>query len=126
MRWLSYLLLALRRFVSWRSSEAFIQWKLRLLLLCMQAIPLISAVHWILELNFVSPNPHGLALLVVLPLVVGNEIILSRHRPEKYARDFAALPRAHRAAVYLTAALLVAVVFILPFIVHKLELGRWL
>ena len=126
MRWLSYLLLALRRFVSWRSSDAFIQWKLRFLLLWLQAIPLISAIHWILDRNFVSPDPHGLAVLVVVPLVVANEIVLSRHRPEKYARDFEALPRAQRAAVYIAAALLVALVFVLPFFIHRLELGRWL
>jgi len=124
MRWLSYLLLALRRLVSWRSSEALTEWKFRALLLWLQTIPLIMVLVWILDANFILLNNYVAAALVVLPLLVLNEKILSSYRPEKYARDFDALPRAQRAAVYVAAALLVALVFVLPFIVHKLEYGH--
>ena len=124
LRWLGYLLLALRRFVSWKSSEAFIEWKFRTLLLWMQAIPLIAAVHWILDAHFVSLNRYVAATLVVLPLLVVNETVLSRYRPEKYARDFEALPRVLRVVLYTAAVLLVVLVFTLPFILHWLEFGH--
>ena len=124
MRWLSYLLLALRRLVSWRSSEAFTEWKFRFLLLWLQSIPLILVLVRILDAYFLILNKYVAAALVVLPLMGLNEKILSSYRPEKYARGFDALPRAQRAAVYIAAALLVILVLSLPFIVHKIEYGH--
>jgi ABC-type molybdate transport system permease subunit len=124
MRWLSYLLLTLRRFVSYRSSKPFIEWKFGFLVLLLETTVAFCIVWAAFEDALESVNRYVLLAAIVVPFVVLNEYLLDKRRFAKYEQGFVALPRARRIALNIAAVALIAGIFALPFIVRTVKTGQ--
>lgn len=127
MRWLSYLLLTLRRFVSYRSSKPFIEWKFGFLVLLLETTVAFCIVWAAFEDALDSVNRYVLLAAIAVPFVLLNEYLLAERRFAKYTQGFVALSRARRIALNITAVVLIAGTFALPFIVRtvKTDLAWW-
>ena len=124
MRWLYFLLLTLRRFVSWRSGDAFIEWKLGILVLWLE-VSIVGTLVFTFEGAWFGISPGAVLLATVVPLVMLNQfVLLPDHWPQKHSEAFAALPRLHRMALNLAAAALVALAVMLPFMARTLQTGK--
>ena len=125
MRAFYYLTCALRRLVGAASSNEFAEWKMRLLLLWIEGNVVVSLIFFMFREQIESVNRWLLALVVVVPLLVLNEYLLSdRQASMKYAREFSALPRGKRITAYTGAVLLVVGALMLPLLLRAAMSNR--